>query len=99
MRSWRPAEECSDAQTSFNARGVKFQVIRIDARTDDFEVSDFDGAKKWSVNFGEAQHEPGTSSFIAKPGADAALHYRRREQTNEQECQQNETKRKQWFLA
>ena len=49
--------------------------------------------------FPEVQHEAGTSSFIAKPGADAALHHRRRKQTDEQECHQNETKRKQWFLA
>src|SRR5436190_1395945 len=99
MRSFPSAEKCRDAQTGFNTRGVKFQVIRIEARAHNLEISDFDWPKKRSVNFGEAQHESGSSSLVAEPGADAALHHRRRKQTDEQECQQNETKRKQWLLA
>ena len=80
MRVCRSAEECSETETGFNTSGLEFQMIGIDARTDNFQVSDLDWPEKWRVNFGELQHEPGTSSLIAKPRSDCALHHRRRKQ-------------------
>ena len=67
-------------------------MIGVEAGTDNFQVRDCNGAKKWGVNFGESENEPGPSGFIPKPGCDTALQNWWRKETQNDKRKQDKTK-------
>jgi hypothetical protein len=73
-------------------------MIGVEAGTDNFQVGDCNRAKKWSMNFGKSENDPGSSGFVSKPGCNAAFQYRWREETQSNKREENKTKREQRFL-